>query len=264
MTGVLCVVVWCAVQVSSNDAADSSQPFSSKSSTGEESSASAARRPHSHYIISPDGRFMFCWMTALTAAVLYNLWTCIAREAFPELRAGVEPLWFVADSLADLIYVADIAVQTRTGYLERGLVVYDLRRLARRYVRSRNFALDAACLLPLDLLQLRVGIHPLLRAPRFLKTYRLFRFVYMVETRAVFPNIWRVVNLSHVLFLGCHWFAAFYFLISKAGGFLGDWGYPTPVGDHAGVAKKYLRSLHWSTLTLTTIGDLPPPETNWE
>ena len=207
---------------------------------------------------------MFCWLTALAAAVLYNLWTCIAREAFPELREGVEPLWFAADALADFIYVVDIAVQTRTGYLERGLVVYDLRRLALHYVRSRSFLLDVVCLLPLDLIQLRIGLHPLLRAPRFVKTYRLCRFVYMVETRAVFPNIWRVVNLSHMLFLGCHWFAAFYFLISKAGGFVGDWGYPAPVGDHAGVAKKYLRSLHWSTLTLTTIGDLPPPETNWE
>ena len=98
----------------------------------------------------------------------------------------------------------------------------------------------------------------------YCKVYCTDRFVYMVETRAVFPNVWRVVNLSHVLFLGCHWFAAFYFLISKAGGFRGDWGYPAPVDDHAGVAKKYLRSLHWSTLTLTTIGDLPPPETNWE
>jgi len=244
-------------------AGDSSQTYSSTSPTGEQTAESTVRQQR-HYIISPDGRFMFCWMTALTAAVLYNLWTCIAREAFPELTAGVEPLWLVADALADLIYVMDIGVQTRTGYLERGLVVYDWRRLAVRYIRSRSFVLDVVSLLPLDLVQLRVGLHPLLRAPRFIKTYRLFRFVYMVETRAVFPNVWRVVNLSHVLFLGCHWFAAFYFLISKAGGFRGDWGYPSPVGDHAGVAKKYLRSLHWSTLTLTTIGDLPPPETNWE
>ena len=246
------------------DVADSSKTFTTKSASGEETSAASEVRPQRRYIISPDGRFMFCWMTALTAAVLYNLWTCIAREAFSELTVGVEPLWFAADAMADLIYVVDIGVQTRTGYLERGLVVNDLRRLALRYVRSRSFVLDVVCLLPLDLIQLQVGLHPLLRAPRFIKTYRLFRFVYMVETRAVFPNIWRVVNLSHVLFLGCHWFAAFYFLISKAGGFRGDWGYPSPFGDHAGVAKKYLRSLHWSTLTLTTIGDLPPPETNWE
>lgn len=252
------------VKVSPNDAADSLQTSSSKPPSEETTETTAVHPAQRHYIISPDGRFMFCWMTALTAAVLYNLWTCIAREAFPELTAGVEPLWFAADALADLIYITDIGVQLRTGYLERGLVVYDLRRLAVRYVRSRSFILDVVCLLPLDLIQLHVGHHPLLRAPRFIKTYRLYRFVYMVETRAIFPNIWRVVNLSHVLFLGCHWFAAFYFLISKAGGFHGDWGYPSPVGDNAGVAKKYLRSLHWSTLTLTTIGDLPPPETNWE
>ena len=59
---------------------------------------------------------MFVWMTVLTGAVLYNLWTCIAREAFSELTAGVESLWFAADALADLVYVVDIVVQTRTGY----------------------------------------------------------------------------------------------------------------------------------------------------
>jgi len=109
----------------------------------------------------------------------------------------------------------------------------------------------------------------------------------MVETRTVFPNMWRVANLTHILFLGSHWFAAFYFLISSAEGFCSQWGYPRPVGNYAGVRsnfssnpnpnsnrrpvgnyssglQKYLRSLYWSTLTLTTIGDLQPPETNWE
>ena len=55
-------------------------------------------------------------------------------------------------------------------------MVDDLRRLAQRYVRSRSFVLDVASLLPLDLVQLRVGVHPLLRAPRFIKTYRLYRY----------------------------------------------------------------------------------------
>jgi len=99
---------------------------------------------------------------------------------------------------------------------------------------------------------------------RFLKSYRLVRFVYMVETRTVFPNMWRVANLTHILFLGSHWFAAFYFLISSAEGFTSKWGYPRPVGNYSSGLQKYLRSLYWSTLTLTTIGDLQPPETNWE
>lgn len=36
-------------------------------------------------------------------------------------------------------------------------------------MRSRNFLFDLAALLPLDLLQLRLGTHPLLRFPRFCK-----------------------------------------------------------------------------------------------
>lgn len=40
--------------------------------------------------------------------------------------------------------------------------------------------------------------------------------------------------------------------------------YPYRPGDYATLARKYLGSLYWSTLTLTTIGDLPTPETNAE
>jgi hypothetical protein len=44
----------------------------------------------------------------------------------------------------------------------------------------------------------------------------------------------------------------------------GDWVYPFRPGDYATLTRKYLGSLYWSTLTLTTIGDLPTPETNAE
>jgi len=175
-----------------------------------------------------------------------------------------EAIWFTVDGACDLIYCLDIGVQLRTGYLERGLIVYETSKLARHYVYSRTFLCDILSLLPLDLLQIYTGIHPLLRFPRFLKSYRLYRFIYLVETRTAYPNMWRVANLSHILFLGCHWFAAFYFLISKAQEFRSNWGYPPPYGNFSSVTQKYLRSLYWSTLTLTTIGDLKPPESNWE
>lgn len=144
------------------------------------------------------------------------------------------------------------------------MMVYNWKKLASYYIKSRVFALDIASLLPLDLVQCSIGLHPIIRFPRFLKVYRYYRFVYMVETRTIYPNLWRVANLSHILFLGSHWFAAFYYMISEAEGFKGRWAYPMPKGDFASVTRKYLKSLYWSTLTLTTIGDLPPPESNWE
>ena len=94
----------------------------------------------------------------------------------------------------------------------------------------------------------------------------------MVETRAAYPNLWRVANLSHVLFLGCHWFAAFYYLISRSAcsftnihikntqknqqtniytnthrqeDFSTEWGYPSSEQEESlkHVTQKYLRSV---------------------
>ena len=217
------------------------------------------------WVINPDNNFMFCWLSLLSLSVLYNLWTCIAREAFFENQDRYQIVcWIVADIFCDILYILDIVVQLRTGYLECGLIVYNTKKLAVHYVCSKNFVLDLLSLIPLDFVQLTIGIHPIIRFPRFLKVYRSYRFMYMVESRTAYPNFFRVVNLSHVLLLGSHWFAAFYYLISKAEGFEGTWSYPKPVGQFASVTRKYLRSLYWSTLTLTTIGDLPPPDSSWQ
>ncbi|VVD00625.1 unnamed protein product [Leptidea sinapis] len=123
-------------------------------------------------------------------------------------------------------------------------MVYDSSKLAKHYLASRPFLFDIAALTPLDLLQLKFGTQPMIRT--------------------VYPNFWRVINLIHILLILAHWFGCFYFLLSEAEGFQGDWAYPHRPGDYATLTRKYLGSLYWSTLTLTTIGDLPTPETNAE
>ena len=215
-------------------------------------------------VIPPQGTTMYTWLLVLTLAVLYNLWTVIAREAFNDILDGYEVAWFAADAVADLIYLLDIVVQMRTGFLESGLLVCETRSLFRHYTHSRMFIMDVLSLTPLDLLQLYVGIHPILRFARFLKVYRTLQFINIVSMRSLFPNMWRVAILTHMLFLSSHWLASFYFLISRAENFEGTWSYPRPVGEFENVGRKYLMSLYWATLTLTTIGDLRAPERNWE
>ncbi|KAM8719147.1 hypothetical protein ACLKA7_011799 [Drosophila subpalustris] len=215
-------------------------------------------------VVNPDENFYFYWLMMLTICVLYNLWTLIVRQSFPELQQSVPTFWLICDSMTDVVFILDIIVQLRTGYLEQGLMVYDDRKLACHYVHSRDFIFDMIALIPLDLLQLKMGTHPLLRFTRFFKVYRSVRFYYIVESRTVWPNLWRVVNLIHILLILAHWFGCFYFLLSEAEGFQGDWVYPYRPGDYATLTRKYLGSLYWSTLTLTTIGDLPTPETNAE
>lgn len=47
--------------------------------------------------------------------------------------------------------------------------VYDDKKLATHYMRSRKFLFDLTALIPLDLLQIKLGTQPLLRFPRFCK-----------------------------------------------------------------------------------------------
>lgn len=217
-----------------------------------------------YFVLSPDDNCMFIWLFVLNICILYNMWLVIARQSFEKLQILFSSYWKIADLVSDSIYLMDIFVHFRTGYLEQGLLVYDSKKLAINYVKSSKFFMDIFSLLPLEIFQIWYGSMPILRFPRFFKLYRLSELYYMTESRTLYPNVWRVANLTHILFLLGHWFAGFYFLISKAEGFKGHWSYPEPVDEFALLPRMYLRCLYWSTLTLTTIGDLPPPETNWQ
>lgn len=120
-------------------------------------------------VVNPDENFYFYWLMLVAICVLYNLWTLIVRQSFPELQDSATRFWLGCDLFTDTIFVLDVAVQFRTGYLEQGLMVYDSKKLAGHYIKSRAFLLDLVALLPLDLLQLNIGVNPILRFPRFLK-----------------------------------------------------------------------------------------------
>ena len=67
----------------------------------------------------PKSSFMLTWLALVSLAILYNLWTTIAREAFRNIVEGYLLVWLVCDALADLVYVLDIVVQALTGFYEK-------------------------------------------------------------------------------------------------------------------------------------------------
>lgn len=74
-------------------------------------------------VVNPDENFYFYWLMTVTISILYNLWTLIVRQSFPELQENASRFWLSCDCLTDFVFIVDVAVQLRTGYLEQGLMV---------------------------------------------------------------------------------------------------------------------------------------------
>ena len=79
-------------------------------------------------------------------------------------------------------------------------------------------------------------------------------------------------SLMQFILVIIHWNACIYFIVSRKIGFGSDsWVYPgfkegggNLTDLHMSLTRKYIYSFYWSTLTLTTIGEVPPPHTNEE
>ncbi|XP_014876968.1 cyclic nucleotide-gated cation channel-like isoform X2 [Poecilia latipinna] len=172
-------------------------------------------------------------------------------------------VWLVLDYICDGVYILDIAVRLHTGFLDQGLLVKDVRRLRETYIRTLQCTLDICSILPTDLLYLIVGMSytPLLRFNRLLRLSRLFEFFERTETRTSYPNAFRICKLVLYILVIIHWNACVYYSFSKVLGLGSDsWVYPNASDPEFGsLTRSYIYCLYWSTLTLTTIGETPPP-----
>ncbi|CAI9609006.1 unnamed protein product [Staurois parvus] len=94
----------------------------------------------------------------------------------------------------------------------------------------------------------------------------MFECFNQTETRTSYPNIFRIFTLVLYIILIIHWNGCIYFAISKGIGLgVDSWVYPNITDPEYGyLAREYVYCLYWSTLTLTTIGDTPPPVTDIE
>uniref|UniRef100_A0A8C0S2L5 Cyclic nucleotide-gated channel alpha-1 n=2 Tax=Canis lupus familiaris TaxID=9615 RepID=A0A8C0S2L5_CANLF len=213
-------------------------------------------------VIDPAGNMYYNWLFCITLPVMYNWTMVIARACFDELQSDYLEYWIIFDYLSDIVYLLDMFVRTRTGYLEQGLLVREEAKLIEKYKSNLQFKLDFLSVIPTDLLYFKLGWnYPEIRLNRLLRISRMFEFFQRTETRTNYPNIFRISNLVMYIVIIIHWNACVYFSISKAIGFGNDtWVYPDVNDPEFGrLARKYVYSLYWSTLTLTTIGETPPP-----
>ncbi|XP_027806467.2 cyclic nucleotide-gated channel alpha-3 isoform X1 [Marmota flaviventris] len=244
----------------------SSQESNAQSQAGSQEPPDRGRRKRKKkkedFVMDPSSNLYYRWLTTIAVPVFYNWCLLVCRACFDELQSEHLMLWLVLDYSSDVIYGLDMLVRTRTGFLEQGLMVQDTSRLWKHYTKSMQFKLDVLSLVPTDLAYIKWGMnYPELRFNRLLRLSRLFEFFDRTETRTSYPNVFRIGNLVLYILVIIHWNACIYFAISKFIGFGTDsWVYPNiSKPEHARLSRKYIYSLYWSTLTLTTIGETPPP-----
>ncbi|NXY46646.1 CNGA2 protein, partial [Ceuthmochares aereus] len=214
------------------------------------------------FVVDPAGDWYYRWLAVIAVPVFYNWCLLVARACFSDLQKFYVVLWLVLDYISDTIYIGDIVIRLHTGFLEQGLLVKDPKKLRDNYIHTLQFKMDVLSILPTDLAYFAVGLHcPELRFNRLLHFSRMFEFFDRTETRTSHPNLFRISNLVLYILVIIHWNACIYFAISKAIGFGEDtWVYPNITDPEYGdLTREYVYCLYWSTLTLTTIGETPPP-----
>ncbi|XP_076365887.1 cyclic nucleotide-gated channel alpha-3-like isoform X1 [Tachypleus tridentatus] len=226
------------------------------------------------FTIDPSGNFYYRWLFIISFAVLYNTLFIISRSVFWELQNYAPILWYVVDYLCDVIYIIDMMIQARTGYLEQGLLVRDSTKLFLNYVKSRYFKIDFASLLPTDILYMifktscyiKIPCSIIVRLNRILKIYRIFELFDRSETRTSFPYAFRIGKLLFYILVIIHWNACLFFSVSYLIGFGNDsWVYQNvSIPVYATLNYQYIYCFYWSTLTLTTIGEVPVPVKDYE
>lgn len=161
--------------------------------------------------------------------------------------------WFALDYFADFLYLLDIMIHFRTGYLEDGVLQTDAVKLRHHYMNSTTFYIDCLCLLPLDFLYLSIGFNSILRSFRLVKIYQFWAFMDRTERHTNYPNLFRSLSLIHYLLVIFHWNGCLYHIIAKNNGF-GSKNWVFHDSESSDVVKQYLQSYYWCTLALTTIG----------
>ncbi|KAM9308412.1 cyclic nucleotide-gated channel beta-3 [Gastrophryne carolinensis] len=205
-----------------------------------------------------DPSYLF-WLLIVALAFNWNCWFIPLRCVFPFQTSGNLLYWMIIDYTCDMCYLLDIFVfQPRLQFIKGGDIVKERKLTKKNYWESQKFKLDAASVVPFDLLYVVVGFQPVLRINRMLKFGTFFEFNDRLEAVLKRAYIYRVIRTTGYLLFILHINACIYYWASSYEG-IGStkWVYD-------GNGNMYLRCYYFAVRTLITIGGLAEPQTLFE
>lgn len=90
-------------------------------------------------------------------------------------------MWYFFDYFCDVIYVLDVVIVVRIGFLEEGILVIDIKWVYMWYICFVEFIVDVVLLILIDILYVILGFFLFLRINCIVKGYKSFCIKVVME-----------------------------------------------------------------------------------
>ena len=234
-------------------------------------------------ILHPNRWFCSSWTMLMALLVVYCAVTVPLEVAFEgtslkiALGSGGWQTWEICNVLIDVLFMVDLIVSFRTGYILEGRLVKEERDVALHYLRG-SFATDLLGSLPIALIAFATAGDleaewRINRLVRIFKLHRLFRLVRLssslkpvVVLLNMNPSLLRVMNLAVVLIWLSHCIGCMWWLIADLELTLLDdvprnsWHPPDDVYPSGSLGQQWARAFYWGAGVITTMAtyDIEP------
>ncbi|KAK4271830.1 hypothetical protein QN277_020463 [Acacia crassicarpa] len=212
------------------------------------------------YIISPFNSWYRAWEMLLIVLVIYSAWICPFEFAFLPYK---QDALFIIDNTVNGFFAIDIVLTFFVAYLDSHsyLLVDDHKKIAARYLSSW-FIFDVCSTAPFQSISLLFTKHSNLgfKLLNMLRLWRLRRVSFLfarLEKDIRFNYFWtRCTKLISVTLFAVHCAGCFnYLLADRYPDSKRTWiGAVYPNYKELSLWDRYVTSIYWSIVTLTTTG----------